>query len=238
MAPDLNPVIRVGDVYRSLRSKIASGEFPEGQKLPSQVDLCTQFNIPRHVIRKALERLIKDNLVISWQGRGSFVRPDQLIYEIGKQTRFAENMRANGRKVQIEILPIKKSHRASPEVAALLQLSLRDAVLVSELIHYVDDIPTAIGRHYFDPNRFPGIQNLINKTRSVPEAFSAMGIADYTRAATFVEVRMPTASEALVLDLSLSQPVMELRGQNEDKAGRVIEVTEAVVRGDRVKLKI
>lgn len=238
MTPDLNPVIRAADVYHLLRSKIASGELLDGQRLPSQSDLCIQFKVPRYVLRKALERLVKDNLIISWQGRGSFVRFDHLTYEIGERTRFAENMHANGKEVRIEVLPSKKSRRASPEVAGLLQLSLRDAIVVSELIHYVDGIPTAIGRHYFDPNRFPGIQNQINKTRSVPEAFSAMGIADYTRAATFVEVRMPTASEALVLDLSLSQPVMELRGQNEDKAGRVIEVTEAVVRGDRVKLKI
>lgn len=147
-------------------------------------------------------------------------------------------MRKFGRNVQIEVLPSKRPIRACAEVVELLQLSLRDKILVSELIHYVDDIPTAIGRHYFDPKKFPNIQRLIRKTHSVPEALLANGVDDYTRAATFVGTRMPTASEALKLNIPLSQPVMELRGQNEDAAGQVIEVTEAVVRGDKVKLKI
>jgi DNA-binding GntR family transcriptional regulator len=207
-------------------------------KLPSQAELCAQFNAPRHLLRKALERLVKDNLIVSWQGRGSFVRSDHLIYEIGKRTRFAGNMRRNGCNVRIDVLPSKRPTRASAEVANLLQLSLRDIILVSELIHYVDDVPTAIGRHYFDPKKFPDIQSQINQSNSVPKAFLANGIDDYTRAATFVETRMPTSTEALNLNIPLSQPIMELRGQNENASGQVIEVTEAVVRGDRVKLKI
>lgn len=228
----------ISHIYQNLRHQILSGQFMEGERLPSQSELSREFNIPRHVLRKALERLAKDNLTVSWQGRGTYVRPRYLTYEIGERTRFATNMVRNGCKLDIEVLPLKKPRCAPPEIAYLLGVSSRDVIMSTELVHYVDDIPTALGRHYFDPQRFPDLQDKISQTHSVPKAFSLMGIEDYTRTATFVEARKPAASEAIHLDIPQSQPVMDLRGQNKDLDGNVIEVTQAIVRSDRVKLKI
>lgn len=238
MTSALNPNASVVDTYRCLRGRILSGHFVEGERLPSQSELCDELNVPRHILRKALKRLSREQLTVSWQGRGTYVRPKHLTYEIGKRTRFGTNMVENGCKLDIEILPFRKPRCAPLGIAHLLGVSARDIVSSIELMHFVDDVPTAIGRHYFDPVKFPNIQEMIKQTNSVPKAFSKMGIDDYTRSATFVEVRKPTASEAIYLDIPQSQPIMDLRGQNKDPEGLVIEVTQAIVRGDRVQLKI
>jgi len=66
-------------VYHLLFAKIANGDFAPDAKLPSEKELAEQFDVSRPIVREALERLRRENLIYSRQGAGSFVRikPDQ-----------------------------------------------------------------------------------------------------------------------------------------------------------------
>ncbi len=61
--------------YAVLFHKIVTGELGEGAALPSEHELCALFNISRPVVREALGRLRRENLIESRRGSGSFVRP-------------------------------------------------------------------------------------------------------------------------------------------------------------------
>ena len=61
-------------VYHLLFAKIANGEFSPDDKLPSEKELAEQFDVSRPIVREALERLRKEDLIYSRQGAGSFVR--------------------------------------------------------------------------------------------------------------------------------------------------------------------
>lgn len=226
------------DVYSDLKNKIRNGSVPAGNPFPSQAELGSQYDVRRHVIRRAIDRLRAEGLVVSWQGRGTYVSNKQMLYDINNRTRFDVNMMRNGFEVRIEIISTKKIRRAPPEVAKLLGLSEREPISFAELLHFVDDVPTIIGRHYFEPRHYSHLVEQITDTQTIPVSFKAVGVEDYTRSLTFVEVRTPTSFEAVNLDVAPSQPVMELRGCNVDDNGMPIEVTEAVVRGDRIRLRI
>ena len=60
--------------YNVLLHKIVTGEFREGDPLPSENELCTLFGVSRPVVREALQRLRKQGVVTSRRGSGSFVR--------------------------------------------------------------------------------------------------------------------------------------------------------------------
>ncbi len=61
--------------YTVLFHKIVTGEFPEGEMLPSEHELSALFSISRPVVREALRRLRAEGLISSRRGLGSFVRP-------------------------------------------------------------------------------------------------------------------------------------------------------------------
>lgn len=61
-------------VYQLLFSKIANGDYSPDEKLPSEKELAEQFDVSRPIVREALERLRREDLVYSRQGAGSFVR--------------------------------------------------------------------------------------------------------------------------------------------------------------------
>lgn len=59
----------------SLRERIQSGEFKEGDKLPTEQQLTNQHGVSRTVVREAIATLRADQLIEARQGSGAFVLP-------------------------------------------------------------------------------------------------------------------------------------------------------------------
>ena len=78
MSPDMQitKLIRknvVDEVYNQILSNISNGVWKEGDKLPSENELCKLFNVSRVSIRSAMQRLKDENFILSKQGLGYFV---------------------------------------------------------------------------------------------------------------------------------------------------------------------
>ena len=58
-----------------LHSKIISGEFKPGDRMPSQDKLAEQYQVSRNTIREAINKLMVMGLVSSKQGVGTVVEP-------------------------------------------------------------------------------------------------------------------------------------------------------------------
>lgn len=226
-------------VYQAIKTDIRAAVFEPGCKFPSQAALARRYDASRHAVRRALQALADEGTVSCWQGREAVLLSQPIVYGIGRKTRLASGLRARGHRVEVSTLNTHRARRLSSQVAALLDMPLGSCVPFAEFLHHVDGIPTALGKHYFNARIAPDIlQDATKADPSVPDAFSRNGVADYFRAATYVEVRQPMSYEALALEIPPSQPVLCLLGQNVDPSGVPIEVTEAVVRSDTVKLQI
>lgn len=65
-----------------------------GQRLPSEKELSDTYGVSRITVRKALELLSSDNIVVKQQGKGTFVAsmmPDAAKYE-GRPLQLYGNM--------------------------------------------------------------------------------------------------------------------------------------------------
>jgi DNA-binding FadR family transcriptional regulator len=60
-------------VAESLTDKIVSGALELGAQLPTEAELCKEYDVSRTVVREAVARLRSDGLIIPQQGRGMFV---------------------------------------------------------------------------------------------------------------------------------------------------------------------
>ncbi|MEM7597024.1 MAG: GntR family transcriptional regulator [Pseudomonadota bacterium] len=227
------------DVYHAMHADLRADAFARGVKLPSQSELARRYGASRHAVRRALRAFSEEGVISCWQGREAVLVSRPVIYDIGHQTRLATGLRARGHVVVVSTVQTRQRRRFSPRIAAMLDMPPGAQGPFAEFMHHVDGVPTALGRHYFNARRFPNIlEDTHGSDPSVPDAFSRNGVTEYHRAATFVEVRQPTAYEALALEIPPSQPVLCLLGQNVDQGRAPVEVTEAVVRGDTVTLQI
>lgn len=76
---------RLVDVlYGQILEQIVSGALQEGDRLPSEHQICQQWNVSRPTVREALMRLRADGLVMARQGAGTFVskRPSDLLIRL------------------------------------------------------------------------------------------------------------------------------------------------------------
>ncbi|WP_421749059.1 FadR/GntR family transcriptional regulator [Cognatishimia sp.] len=60
--------------YEAILGMIMEGEIPVGGKLPTEHKLCERLKLSRPVLRQALKQLREDDVIVSRQGSGSYVR--------------------------------------------------------------------------------------------------------------------------------------------------------------------
>jgi len=61
-------------ISEDLRTRILSGEYKNGDQLPSENDLAEQFGVTRTTIQRSLAILVNDGIIEKIHGKGSFVR--------------------------------------------------------------------------------------------------------------------------------------------------------------------
>lgn len=91
------PKQRLADqLYGQLLEQIVSGAIKEGEKLPSENQICKAFEVSRPTVREALLRLHADGLVRTQHGLGTFVerRPSSDLIRLADVSDVAEILRS------------------------------------------------------------------------------------------------------------------------------------------------
>ncbi|KWV34317.1 MULTISPECIES: GntR family transcriptional regulator [Micromonospora] len=65
-----------------LRQAIRSGRFAPGQRVPTELSLTQEFQLSRLTVRRALQQLRSEGLIVVVQSRGTFVRGEQDRVEV------------------------------------------------------------------------------------------------------------------------------------------------------------
>lgn len=221
----------------TLSDEIGRGQFPQGQKLPTEADLAARFGVNRHTVRHALADLAARGLVHARRGAGVFVTAQPTVYPLGRRVRFHQAVQAAGQVPSREFTLIAR-RPAAPHEAEALSLSDAAEVHVVEGLSYADATPLAAFRSVFPAERFPDLPAHLAETGSVTAALRAEGVADYTRARTRLTAKAAKPMLALRLRISEGAPVLRSESVNVDAAGVPVEFGVTWFAGDRVTLTV
>lgn len=87
MIEEINRIERhnlTDEAYKQIKDNIQNNIWREGDKIPSETQLCNSFHVSRVVVREALQRLRSEHLILTYQGRGSYVaNPQNYRYPFG-----------------------------------------------------------------------------------------------------------------------------------------------------------
>ncbi|MDD8020693.1 MAG: GntR family transcriptional regulator [Acidobacteriota bacterium] len=82
-----SPVPAYRQIIKQITSMIHEGQLKPGDKLPTERELANQLNIARGTVKKAYEVMVRDGIIETTQGRGTFVSSRQDIIPSGRKER-------------------------------------------------------------------------------------------------------------------------------------------------------
>ncbi len=224
-------------IEQALAAEIDAGTLRLGDRLPTEPRLMQRFGVSRFTVRQAIASLERRGLVRAEQGRGTFVHRDVLTYPISRRTRFSRNLIEQGFDPGGTVL-LQQVVAADDAVAAALHLPSGAPVAHLRGIGTANGTPIDLASIYVPADRFPDFPNVRSRHATTTATFAAYGIADYVRASTTIETRMPTADEARTLRQPDSAPVLVVTRVDADTAGVPILFGHAVWSGERVVFEL
>ena len=129
-------------LQRALRRAIDQHILGPEDALPAERELAADFEVSRITVRKALDGLVAEGLLVRRQGSGNFVSA-RVEKNFSKLTSFSEDMRARGRVPRSQWLK-RTTGTVTPEEALTLRLSPGTPVFRFLRIRLADDLPMAI----------------------------------------------------------------------------------------------
>lgn len=130
-------------VAETLRDRILSGHWQPGQQLPTERQLCEDFEASRITIRRALQILEQEMLVIRRQGSGTYVSPTPVRKIPLLTTDFAGSMSVHAPDVERR-LEWWEWAEATDEEAAALHVSMGARVLRASRTDRLGGMPVAV----------------------------------------------------------------------------------------------
>ena len=133
-----------------LEKSLEAREWRPGEAIPSEIELATRFGVAQGTVRKAIEALADDNLVVRRQGKGTYVATH--TEEHTSQFRFLRIRRNDGEAEYpgSRLLDVRRS-KAAAEAAKLLDLRPGDPVILLRRVLGYGGTPTI-----FDEITLPG----------------------------------------------------------------------------------
>ena len=139
-----------------LERRLEAAEWHPGEAIPSEQELARRFGVSQGTVRKAIDALAVDNLVVRRQGRGTFVSTH--TEEKTSNFRFLRVCRSDGRDEEStrRLLEFRRA-RAGADVARRLGLKARAAIIVLRRVLEFGGEPVILEDITLPAALFPGL---------------------------------------------------------------------------------
>ncbi|RAI43489.1 GntR family transcriptional regulator [Rhodoplanes roseus] len=141
------------DVATALRSRIARGTYPPGERLPSLSELMEEFEVSAITVRRALTELTYEGLIRGHQGLGVFVKEKPRIHRVlaGDPDRsIGDEIARAGFTPRLEEVGFNELE-ADDDVAARLRVPRGSRLFMHQKLTFANDEPVALHSWWFRP---------------------------------------------------------------------------------------
>jgi GntR family transcriptional regulator len=133
---------------KSLYDQIETGLFKPGQMIPSERNLCRQYNMSRITVRRCIEEMTNEGLLYRKHGKGTFVSPAKVKQGLARIVTFSRTVLELGMKPSTAILSIE-TIAADVHIAKVFALSIATFFQKLVLLGMGDEDPLVLYESYF-----------------------------------------------------------------------------------------
>jgi GntR family transcriptional regulator len=220
--PTLRPLYQ--QIKALLVGELQAGVWQPGQAIPSELELAARFRVSQGTVRKAIDEMAAENLLVRRQGKGTFVATHA---EQATQYRFLRLMGDDGSApaLQRKLLDCRRM-RAPAEVARLLLLKSGEPAVQVRRLLLAGGKPVVLDDLWLPGTLFKGLTSERLEAWRGPmyRLFEAEFAVHMIRAEEKLRAVLAGADEAALLDLAEGSPLLSVERLSLTYGDRPVEL--------------
>ncbi|MEV8059117.1 GntR family transcriptional regulator [Streptomyces antimycoticus] len=152
-----------GHKYAQVRDHLLQRvrSLPMGERLPAEGVLCSEYNVSRITLRRAVDELVQDGYLMREHGRGTFVSHPRYNLKhrerfVNEVTGFHTQLTRQGHSVTSQVT-VQRGERAGARIAAALEVSPATPIVRLERLRSVNGVVHHLAESYVEEARFPDV---------------------------------------------------------------------------------
>lgn len=222
------------EISEFIRDEIFSNRLKTGQSLPSEAELCAQFNSSRGPVRQAMSTLRAEGLISSGRGRRSIVLSNARTETFDDILSNSSWLMRVGKKVTSRMLYFEP--RPIPaEAAEGLSAQPGAPLLTLKRVRSANDEPLLIETLYFDESVLDIMRTIDVEHESVHLHLMRNGI-DFNNISRCFEFEQADEQDAALLEVPEGTALIVARIRAYTHAGKAVEYAVHKFRADKVSI--
>lgn len=231
-------MIKYQKIAGDIKEKILNGKYKANEQLPFEKDLCNQYSASKMTVKKALDLLVTDGLIVKRRGSGTFVKDissDEISSIIEKNqfsgltnTKMAHDV--TSKLFEFKIISCDKN------IAEILKIEEDDFVYIIHRVRYVDNEPWVIEKSYYPLDIAPGMKKS-DAESSIYNFLQKKVDVRMQSAHSTIKADKPNELDIKYLNLKPDEPVLEVERVGYLENGKPFEYSFSRHRYDKFQYK-
>ncbi len=223
-------------VYDALMEEISGGKYPAGSLLPPEPELGEMFHVSRTTVRKAVELLSKQGLVVARQGFGTQVINQKPMQNLNKLTSVSQTLANMGYEIGTKSIYVEQI-RAEGDIAEALALPVGTPLFCVNRIQTAGASPIAIAKNYIPCSLTPGLEKNRVKILSWYSYLKEHYGVSFTGARDVISACNAGFEESELLQIAPGSALITIRRVCSNESGPV-ELDMVKIVADRYELEV
>lgn len=205
-------------------------ELTAGDRIPTEQELCEQFQVSRITVRQAVSSLVKEGILARQRGRGTYVLPPKMVEQLDSQA-FPVDLDSPG------VLPY-----SAERVSADRRLAKKMSVPVGEALHKVRRLRVFQGEPISYITLYLPVRFFPEFTQTDLDAEQFLRLLEYksglraTHGEEVIECIQADRFRSELLHVPVGSPLLVVESTAYLSSGEVMEFSRAYHRSDRSRL--
>ena len=205
-----------------IRLLIDEGIYKQGDKLPSELELCKKYNVQKMTIRSSMQILKDEGIIWAKKNSGHYVGRKRIKRNISFFSSTKDLLDKNGYSFDVEIAEIIKI-KANKELFEKTGIYIGQDLFLIKRVRKIEDKKAMIEKSFLIADYFPGLDKLEFINDSLYETIKQYYGIQIDRSESELRVVEAAKEESDLLEIEKKSPVVKEYSFNYDFENRLFE---------------
>ncbi len=221
----------------ALIAGIKSGEYPKGEKIPTEQELRELYDVSRITVRRAVQEMCEEGYLVKKQGKGTFVKHTKLSRKVDYLLGFSETCVAAGMIPSHKVVRCEKI-TASPEDAEVLGLGVDRTAIMTIRINLADGKPMMVEQNIYPSPKYDFLLEEDLNTSLLDLLWKKHGIYARYSQDSYLDVTRAGADIGKMLKIPPGEPIFFMYENELDENHDIIYIGKQYIIGERYRFNL